>query len=284
MFSYRHAFHAGNHADVLKHSILIHIVEYFKLKQTPFWFIDTHAGTGIYNLSEAWASHSAESQTGLKKLQGTNNPPELIANYLETIAIFNHKNDLEIYPGSPALAFRLLRDQDKLFLFELLEAEYLKLGNLFYKELEADKKQVHIHMQDGFKGAIKLLPPQPRRGLIFIDPSYENKADYQSVINTLKIGLKKYAQGTYVLWHPLIQRVQQNEMLRALKKLDVKWLHVSLTVRKPASDGRGMHGSGMFVVNPPWTLYAALNDSLEWLRDSLAQDQHSVFTLEKFEP
>lgn len=285
MFSYRHAFHAGNHADVLKHSILIHTLSYFTQKDTPFWVIDTHAGTGLYNLTNKWAKTSDESSTGLKKLLEQDKQPELISKYLDLISSFNKpKQDLNIYPGSPAISLKIIRPQDKLFLFELLPAEYQDLSKQCYDNLKADKKQLSIILDDGFKGFAKLLPPQPRRGIIFIDPSYEIKTDYQQVIENLKIGLRKYPQGTYIIWHPLVQRVQAHDMVRTLRKMPLKWLHATLTIKQPAANGLGMHGSGMFIINPPWTLHAALESSLPWLTKNLATDKHASYELKSYEP
>ncbi len=284
MFSYRHAFHAGNHADVLKHCILIHTLDYFKQKDKAFWVIDTHAGTGAYDLSGKWANQSGESNSGLNKILNSNHQPELVANYIKAIKAFNHGKQTNLYPGSPSLSYLSLRAQDKLFLFELLEAEHTDLVRLFSKKYQADANQVKITLADGFKAINALLPPAPRRGIILIDPSYENKEDYKFVIDTVKNGLKRFAQGCYLIWHPLVQRIQANELQRSLKNLPVSWLHATLTVKKPSTDGLGMHGSGMFIINPPWQLESQLNESLPWLCDALAKDNKANFTINSFEP
>lgn len=284
MFSYRHAFHAGNHADVLKHSILIYTLEYFKQKETAFWLIDTHAGTGLYDLSGLWASQSQEQGTGLSRLTSMQTRPKLIDSYLNTIKNFNQDGSYKIYPGSPSIAFKALRKQDKLFLFELLEAEYLSLINLMQSQYQAKPKQVHIELANGFIKLPKLLPPTPRRAIILIDPSYEDKADYKNTCNAIKLALKKFPQATILLWHPLVQRVQLQEMLRVLKQLPVKWLHTELYVKTPSANGLGMHGSGMFVINPPWTLKQELQLTLPWLSKTLGQDNFAKYLLDDYEP
>ncbi len=280
MFSYRHAFHAGNHADVLKHSIFVHVLDYFNRKDAPYWVIDTHAGAGIYDLTSDWAVQNGEFIDGLDRLLGAELMPPMVARYLEEVHHFNPDGVANFYPGSPWLALRALRERDRLRLFEMhpSEAEILK-HNLAQQD-RAAIRQSTVYEADGFNGLKALLPPPTRRGLVIIDPSYEDKLDYRKTLQTVNDGLARFASGCFLVWYPLVQRREVQEMVRSLERLNtVEWVHATLTVRKPSDDGFGLHGSGMFVVNPPWTLHQELEQTLPWLRQKLAQDDRAAFTL-----
>lgn len=280
MFSYRHAFHAGNHADVLKHAVLVQILDYFNQKDTAYWVIDTHAGAGLYALDGEWAGQSGEVTEGLDRLLGKPQPPALVERYLRAIQDFNPDGVANLYPGSPCLALHAMRPQDKLRLFELHPTEGEALEETLRSQVHAAPRQIAVALEDGFSGLKRLLPPPPRRGLVLIDPSYEDKHDYRAVIQALRDGLQRFAQGCYAIWYPLVQRTQAHEMVRSLEHLQVDWLNAGLTVRKPSADGLGLHGSGMFIVNPPWTLEAELRAALPWLKNTLAQDDHAKFSLD----
>ncbi|MFC4299463.1 23S rRNA (adenine(2030)-N(6))-methyltransferase RlmJ [Castellaniella hirudinis] len=278
MFSYRHAFHAGNHADVLKHAILVQILDYFNHKDAPYWVIDTHAGAGMYALDGEWAGQSGEVIDGLDRLLGAPQPPELITRYLRAIQDFNPDGVANRYPGSPALTLHALRAQDKLRLFELHPTE-IEVLETTLRHLGTSRRQVAIAREDGFTGMKRLLPPPTRRGLVLIDPAYEDKQDYRHTLQAVRDGLERFASGCFAVWYPLVQRVQAHEMARAFERLPVEWVHATLTVRKPSADGLGLHGSGMFIVNPPWTLHEELRAALPWLTKTLAQDEHARHTL-----
>lgn len=279
MFSYRHAFHAANHADVLKHAVFLQILDYYTLKDSPFWVIDTHAGAGLYALDGEWASQSGEVTEGLDRLLGQADPPALIERYLAGVKAFNPDGVANVYPGSPCLALHIMRDQDRLRLFELHPTEIEVLNDTLRRQDRSTLRQVTVLQEDGFEGIKRLLPPPTRRGIVLIDPSYEDKHDYRKVLRTVKEGLLRFAQGCFVVWYPLVQRTQAHELARSLENLDVEWVHASLTVHKPSADGLGLHGSGMFVVNPPWTLREELTQALPWLRKKLAQDDQAKFSL-----
>lgn len=281
MFSYRHAFHAGNHADVLKHAMLVHILDYLGRKDAPYWVIDTHAGAGLYSLDGDWAQQSAEYADGIARIWPRHDLPELLAQYVQALAPFNPDGKLRRYPGSPWLTLQALRDRDRLRLFELHPTETQVLqGNL--ERLERKQlRQVTLYAADGFDGLQALLPPPTRRGMTIIDPSYEDKRDYRRALDAVREGLKRFATGTFVVWYPLVQRREAMELPRQLSRLPVdNWLNASLTVRKPAADGKGLHGSGMYVANPPWTLMASLRETLPWLARELAQDDRAGYTLD----
>jgi 23S rRNA (adenine2030-N6)-methyltransferase len=281
LFSYRHAFHAGNHADVLKHAIFVQMLDYFNRKEAPYWVIDTHAGAGLYDLRGDWAATKAEYTEGLDRVVAAANPPPMIERYLEEVQHFNPDGVANFYPGSPWLALRAMRDRDRLRLFELhpSEADVLA-GNLVHQGRLA-LRQTMIYRQDGFAGLKALLPPPSRRGIVIMDPSYEDKLDYRKSLKALNDGLSRFATGSFALWYPIVQRREVTELARSLERLKMPWVHATLSVRKPAQDGLGLHGSAMFVVNPPWTLHQELTASLPWLAKTLGMDNRAGYTLKQ---
>lgn len=281
MFSYRHAFHAGNHADVLKHVVLIQLLEHLASKDTPFWVIDTHAGAGIYALDGEWATKRSEFAEGIGRLWSQRDAPEPVARYLDEVRAFNPDGKLRVYPGSPFIALEHLRDRDRLRLFEFHPTESDALArNIGQAGREATRSTLVI-AGDGFTGIQAMLPPPPRRALVLIDPSYEDKKDYTRVVSTLRDSLRRFATGCYAIWYPQVQRHDPVELVRKLSRMpDLRWLHATLTVRRPSPDGLGLHGSGMFVINPPWTLQAAMDRTLPWLTEVLGQDRDAHWTLE----
>jgi 23S rRNA (adenine2030-N6)-methyltransferase len=284
LFSYRHAFHAGNHADVLKHAILIHVLDYLGQKDAPYWVIDTHAGAGLYRLDSEWAGKNAEFADGIGRLWDRADAPPLIARYLERLRDYNIDGRPRHYPGSPWLALDALREHDRLRLFEAhpTEAEVL-VANL-ERQGGIALRQTTIYDTDGFEGMKALLPPPPRRGLVLIDPSYEDKQDYRRTALAVKEGLKRFATGIYAVWYPQVQRRESMDLPRHLEKLGARrWVHAALSVKKPAADGYGLHGSGMFLINPPWTLAAQLKEALPWLKKVLARDERARYTLDVHE-
>ncbi len=277
MLSYRHAFHAGNHADVLKHLVLIELTRYLGQKDKPFWVVDTHAGAGAYALDSAHASKLAEYREGVGRLWERKDHPPAVADYMALVRRLNPSGGLKVYPGSPFFALWTLREQDRLRLFEL----HSKDARLLAENFANAGKQVVVSPTDGFAGLKALLPPPPRRGLVLIDPSYEEKQDYERVVKALKEGLSRFSGGTYALWYPQLTRLEAHELPQRLKRLPAKWLHVALRVREPAKDGFGMHGSGMFVINPPWTLHDTLTGVMPYLVSTLGSDSGAGYVLEQ---
>lgn len=281
MFSYRHAFHAGNHADVLKHVVLVHLLRHLASKETPFWVIDAHAGAGTYALEGEWASKRREYVDGIGRLWGREDAPPAVADFLAVVRAMNPDGRLRHYPGSPFIALHHLRDKDRLRLFEFHANESLALArNVAAIGRHATRRTI-IDAADGFAGIQALLPPPPRRALILIDPSYEDKRDYARVVAALRDALGRFATGCYAIWYPVVQRRDPAEMVRKLRRIPgLRWLHASLSVRAASPDGLGLNGGGMFVVNPPWTLEAALRECLPWLVAALRQDAGARWELE----
>ncbi|ROR50571.1 23S rRNA (adenine2030-N6)-methyltransferase [Diaphorobacter nitroreducens] len=294
MFSYRHAFHAGNHADVLKHTVLIATLQHLLQKDAALTVLDTHAGAGLYRLDGDYASTSAESAGGILRLVPPAAPPALapaLQDYVDMVRAFNQGDATRVYPGSPFITQRLLRAQDKLKLFELHPTDARSLaGNI--AQLEAGR-QVAVLQEDGFEGVKKFIPPPARRALVLCDPSYEIKSDYLRVQALLQDALKRFATGVYAVWYPIIPRAEAHDLPRRLKTLAQKagkpWLHATLTVKSSklaspaAGEGArrpGLPASGMFVVNPPFTLQGVLREALPQMAQLLAQDRNASHTLE----
>jgi 23S rRNA (adenine2030-N6)-methyltransferase len=268
MLSYRHAFHAGNHADVLKHCILVQLLRYLNQKDKPYWFVDTHAGAGRYLLDSGHATKNAEFEGGIGRLWQRSDLPTPLADFVAQVRGMNSGGKLRHYPGSPWLAYELMRPDDRLRLFELHTTDVRLLEKAFIKA----GARVAIRQADGFAEIKSVLPPPPRRGLVLIDPAYEDKRDYLRVVATLKEAVSRFATGTYAVWYPQLQRGDARELPEKLRKLAPKWLDVRLTVQTPSADGFGMHGSGMFIVNPPWTLAEEMRTVLPFLAEALAVD------------
>ncbi len=291
MLSYRHAFHAGNHADVLKHMVLIQLLRYLNQKDTPYMYIDTHAGAGAYALDSSQAAKNAEFETGISRLWDRTDLPEPVADYVALVKSMNPSGKMRHYPGSPYCADRVMREQDRLRLFELHPSDVKILYENFQK-VEAHAaaqgvrssvrgKRILIQKADGFESLKALLPPPSRRGLVLIDPPYEVKDDYRKVKKTLLDALTRFPTGTYAVWYPVLQRMESREFPNQLMRLPASgWLNVTLTVRTPMPDGFGLHSSGMFVINPPWTLEPMLRQLMPYLVSALGTDSGARFTLE----
>ncbi len=278
MLSYRHAFHAGNSADVLKHWTLVTILQYYQLKDKPFTYIDTHAGAGLYQLTSEAAQKTGEYNTGIQQvLENVTVCPPDISSYLRLIQQLN-SNTLTYYPGSPWLAAQLLRPSDRLALFELHPQDYSLLKQQFTSD-----KRIHTYQEDGLNGLKRLVPPSTKRAVILIDPSYELKTDYQLVIKAVQQAYKRFATGTYIVWYPVIYRQRVQNMLKELQHSDIAdILQIELCLQAD-SDSLGMSGSGLFIINPPWTFKQQAQNVLPWLQHQLGH--HTAFiTIQQITP
>jgi len=277
MLSYRHAFHAGNHADVLKHFVLFEVLRHFNRKDKPYWYVDTHAGAGRYDLQTKAASLNREYAQGIGRLWEAAGLPPPLAEFVDVLRGLNRGPLLRVYPGSPLLAHALMRPADRLQLFEMHPADLAALQARF----KAAGRQVQVRGEDGFAGLLGILPPVTRRAIVLIDPSYEVKSDYRRVEEVLKGSLKRFAQGTYLVWYPLLRRSGAQVLRERLRRLGIDaWLQVELQVQRPPAGGAGMYGSGVFVINPPWNLPDQLAAVMPTLRDTLALDAGADFVLE----
>ena len=274
MLSYRHGFHAGNHGDVLKHWVLVLCLDYLKQKDKPFFYIDTHSGSGRYSLKDAYARKTAEADNGIVRLWDAKGLPDIFKPYLDLVRDCN-KDKLVNYPGSPALAAAMLRKSDRLRLIEMHGSDLIALQKLFARD-----RRVKVLEGDGFATVKGLVPPETRRGLVLMDPSYEIKSDYNKVLGAMNECLKRFVTGQYVVWYPLINSVSAQRFSEQLQKLPCEnWLDVQLKVSRPPQ-GHGMYGSGMFIVNPPWTLREQLDQGMPALTQLLAQDDGADWTVQ----
>jgi 23S rRNA (adenine2030-N6)-methyltransferase len=276
VFAYRHAFHAGNHADVFKHLALIAAVEFMQQKEGPVLIVDTHAGAGLYPLKSPLVRDKAEWSSGIGRLWELKNPPAFLTRYLQLIRSFNRSGRLTHYPGSPVILQALLRPTDKLRAYEMHPSDIGPLQN----SVKGAPRQVKAERKNGFDQLRALLPPASRRGLVLIDPPYELREDYTKVVAAVKEGLSRFSTGVYMIWVPQIARFQVDRMIRQLTSLGVKEsLLATLTVRAPQSDGLGLQGSSLLVLNPPFGLKAYLEEALPFLVQALGQDNKAGFEI-----
>ncbi len=300
MFSYRHAYHAGNHADVLKHTTLLAVLRHMVQKDTAITLLDTHAGAGLYRLDSDYAHASQEAMTGYLRLVDALatggrpipafTPTPAIQDYLDWVAGLNMAGSHKVYPGSPFLMHHLLRPRDRLKLFELHPTDVQALSD-HVAQLQAGRL-VAVLNEDGFLGIKQFLPPPSARALVLCDPSYEIKSDYRRVIDTMTDALARFATGVYVVWYPIIPRPEAHQLPRKLKTLAARcgrpWLHATLRVKAGHTSvddtgsvtRPGLCASGLFIINPPHTLHAALGDSLRQLALALSQGVKQASTLE----
>jgi 23S rRNA (adenine2030-N6)-methyltransferase len=276
MLSYQHAYHAGNFADVLKHAVLVQVLKYLKTKDKPLFYLDTHAGSGNYQLINDEAQKNKEYLGGIGKLWQRDVLPAPIADYVNLIKQFNHSGQLTHYPGSPKIASHLLGNKDRLFLYELHTAESRLLNDAFHKD-----KRIKAFRADGLKDSLGLLPPKEHRGLILIDPSYEIKNEYQTVVDALKGMTKRFATGCYLLWYPVVARKRNNYLEKALKTSGILNIQLFELGLLPDSDDFGMTACGMIAINPPWTLLADMQQALPWLAEALGESQQGFYRVEQ---
>jgi 23S rRNA (adenine2030-N6)-methyltransferase len=269
MLSYRHGFHAGNHADVLKHVLLLRLLRHLVEKDKPLQYVDTHAGAGSYSLEAGFAARNAEYASGVARLWQQQDLPAPVADYIGLVRTFNPDGELRRYPGSPRIAAAALRTQDRLRLYELHSTE----SELLAEEFKDAGRRVRVDRADGFAALGAVLPPVSRRGVVLIDPSYEMQSDYRAVVAALKLSLSRFATGVYVVWYPMLPRRESQELPeRLVRAAGSDYLHVALQVRAPAADRFGLHGSGVVIVNPPWKLADEIEPVMPLLASVLAQD------------
>jgi 23S rRNA (adenine2030-N6)-methyltransferase len=272
LLSYQHDYHAGNHADVLKHSVLALLIRALQRKPTPLRIIDSHAGSGIYDLGRELAERHREFETGAQLIMQARDPPTCLRPYLDVLRSVNPDGILRRYPGSPELAARLLRATDHLELFELHPQAVAALRKHYSRN-----SQAHIHRRDGFEGLAAAVPPKERRGIALIDPAYEDKDDFDRAAKVVGVAHKRWANGVFMIWYPLIRHAGPDRLIEALRKLSIpRKLRVELEV---APNSEGLRGSGLVVGNLPFQVETELRQLVPWLGRVLAQSAdatHSV--------
>lgn len=268
--NYRHLYHAGNFADVLKHAVLALVLAHLRVKDSPFFALDTHAGAGLYDLRAPEAQKTAEAAGGIGALAAREGElPQTLTPYMDIVHRFNTDNKtVAVYPGSPLLIQDRLRDDDRMVACELHPEQAAMLG----RSLGRDRR-VRVETRDGYAALRALLPPPQRRGLVLIDPPFEKPDEFSQMIRSLKEGYKRFSNGIFLLWHPIksLAPVQDfHAQIRACGIADV--MAASLFLRPP-EDPALLNGSGLVIVNPPWTLEAALEKLLPDLARFLTMDR-----------
>ena len=281
MLAYRHAFHAGNHADVLKHTTLALVLQYMNLKDKGWRYIDTHAGAGGYSLQGDYAKKRAEFEQGIALLWDRSDLPAPLAELVRLVRDFNGGKGLIQYPGSPAIAQALMRPQDQLRLYEMHPTDHKILASYL-----GEVPGVTVHLGDGYGSLKSQLPPTTKRGVVLIDPPYEIKTDYVRVLAALREALERFPDCIVILWLPQLQLVEAAQLpqrLKAAADAGAKkgWLHARLTVAQADERGFGMLGSSVFIANPPHTLHDELQPVLPFLAKTLAQFDGARSALER---
>lgn len=254
MLSYRHGFHAGNHADILKHLTLCLLLRALIRKDKPCCVTDTHAGGGIYDLNSPFAAKNREYHSGIDKIRDNPLLPRLVPEYFEVLKKLQQRQQ-SLFPGSPYFEQQLLRPDDRICLIDLHPAEFAALKENFGRD-----KRISIHCRDGFEALEALLPPRPRRGLCLVDPAYEDRREYHLLVKYLKIGLKHWQNGCFAVWYPVLGRLRDHSknLVQELHRLNFPLLQAELRICAQGED-LGMCGSGMLILNYPFGLEKELN-------------------------
>jgi len=285
--NYRHAYHAGNFADALKHSVLFALIQALQTKDTPFALIDTHAGSGCYALDSEEAGKTGEYRDGIARLlfpdlqhggEAANQPlPPLLRHWLDAIlALPGNEHGLKLYPGSPLQAARAMRDTDGAYLCELHPDEAALLRELFHHDA-----RVHVHNRNGYEALKALIPPKEKRGLVLIDPPYEaQEAEYRLIEASLKMALQRWPTGIYAIWYPIKQRSQVQPFLRWLQHCGAKRVLRAELLVHPDDSPLRLNGSGMAIINAPWNLYQILREPLQAMARLLSQERAAQWQLD----
>jgi 23S rRNA (adenine2030-N6)-methyltransferase len=275
--NYRHHYHAGNFADVLKHTVLIALIQELLKKPTPFCYLDTHAGAGTYDLYADIAEKNKEYSTGISKIIDQEQMPKLIRQYLHCIRHINNDlahsrfSSLRYYPGSPLIARYFLRPYDRLIACDLQPQEYQLL-----KQALANDKRCAVHHLDGYLSLKAMLPPREKRALILIDPPYENHDEFQRLLQALPIALQRFATGIYAIWYPLKERVVVERFLSTIKgKINKLCLNIELSIYNDLPNH--LNGCGMLIINPPWKFNQVVQTFLPYLWDVLNVGKQGAF-------
>jgi len=266
MLSYRHLFHAGNFADVFKHALLARLLIALGVKGKPYLFLDTHAGTGRYDLSHEWAWKAREFENGIARLWERRDIPAALAPYMDIVRAENPKGRLRYYPGSPLIALELRRPGGRLVFTELNKDDCAELETVVGRARNAG-----VHLMDGYHALTAFLPPAEKRGLVLLDSSFDRAREFPRIVKALKEAHQRWATGVYAIWYPQMEAAPMRDFARSVEKSGIrKILRLELTVGG-AGETRHMRGCGMLVVNPPWKFDAEARPLLDWLAQALSQ-------------
>lgn len=268
MLAYRHLFHAGNFADVFKHALLVRLLRALAEKEKPYFYLDTHAGIGRYDLRHAWAEKAREYANGITRILDRPDAPKALSDYLDAVRAENPAGGLRFYPGSPRIARGLIRPGDRMVLAELNKRDCAELETLF-----AGDRQVQVRCMDGYQALKAHLPPRERRGLVLLDSSFDRAGEFARIVAALADACRRWPTGIYAIWYPLMEPGAMRRFERDLIGTGIRrMLQLELTVG-PESDAATMRGCGVLVVNPPWKLDGAARPLLAWLAEALAQPE-----------
>ena len=267
MLAYRHLFHAGGYTDVFKHALLAQLVIALRNKVKPFFYLDTHAGIGRYDLGHPWAQKNREYRGGIARVWGRADAPAALAPYLDAVRAENPDGKLRRYPGSPVIARGLLRTHDRMALSELNKTDCAALAELF-----AGDRQVQVRLADGYEALKAFLPPRERRGIVFVDSSFDRAREFDRLRRGLTDAYRRFATGIHVLWYPLMEEPAMLAFERSVHATGIRRiLQLELSVRNAGGNGQ-LRGCGMLVVNPPFGFDATARSILQWLWPALSQD------------
>jgi 23S rRNA (adenine2030-N6)-methyltransferase len=265
MLSYRHAFHAGNFADVFKHVLLALLIRALQRKDKPFCVLDTHAGAGRYGLDSVSAGKNREFADGIGRLWDQPGLSPELGEYLDRVRALNPDGALRWYPGSPRIAHDLLRPDDRMVLTELHPADHA----LLKAEFTADRR-VAVHHADGYASLKAFLPPPERRGLVLLDPAYELKSEFDRLVEAIRLIHRRWAGGIVAVWYPILDRAPSLRFQQTLRESGIPAILCAELGLYPYDGPPGLHGCGMIIINPPWRLDETLNrllpELLRWLR------------------
>ena len=275
MLYYRHLFHAGNFADVFKHALLTRLLIALGTKEKPYFYLDTHAGTGRYDLGHEWAWKTREFESGIGRLWERKDIPEALAPYMDVVRSQNPKGRLRYYPGSPLIALKLRRPGDRILLTELNKTDCAELD-----ALAGHQRHVTVSLMDGYEALKIFLPPQERRGLVLLDSSFDRSGEFQRITRALKAAYLRWPTGLYAVWYPLMEPAAMRSFARDVARSGIrKVLRLELLVRDPVP-GPTMPGCGMLVINPPWKFDAEARPLLGWLQRALSAEGGGRATVE----
>lgn len=270
--NYHHIYHAGNFADVFKHTLLILLLQALQRKPKPFCYIETHAGRGCYDLASIEARKTLEFRDGISKLWEIKNNPEIITIYKNIIRQFNQNSNLRIYPGSPCIAKALLRENDRMWVSELQIDEAWQLQQLFIRD-----RQVKVFQQEGYQALKAWLPPVERRGLVLIDPPFEEVDEFDAISVGLRTAYRRWQTGIYAIWYPIKSRSAVTQFQHALQQSGIQKILIAELCIYPEDIPLRFNGAGLVIINPPWQFAEQIQILLPWLWNQLSVAQQGSY-------
>jgi 23S rRNA (adenine2030-N6)-methyltransferase len=272
--NYRHLYHAGNFADVFKHILLISLIQSLQRKPKPFCYIETHAGRGCYDLTATEAQKNAEFREGASKIWKMRETPDVVTTYKTIIRQFNQKSGLHFYPGSPTLVKALLRANDRMWLCEWQEEEARQLQQLFIHE-----RKIKVFQQNGYQALKAWLPPLERRGLVFMDPPFEQQTEFKDIINGLQEAYRRWQTGIYAIWYPIKSQAEVTRFHQSLRRTGFEKILIAELCIYPEDVAIRLNGCGLVIVNPPWQWDEQLQILLPWLWHQLTVKQQGYYRI-----